>query len=659
MTRCALTFAVYRNAALERRQTVTSEIIKLGRDPKSQLALDDDAAARMHAVIEARAPNQITLIDLGNEDGTRVNGLRVDKCDLEVGDRITVGTTELVLERSAPLGSAVHSQNPKRLAASPPPPPRSSDNPFSAASTVDGSLFFAVDTESPFRRSASFDASSTSSSCDPAGGYTYALVQSGPEPSAEEVEEPGVDALEVTILWGDTVLSVTHLSPPRGFSVGESGEHQVDFCVPAEKLGAERLPLVTTSSGEAKLVIPKGATGLVRLAGRPELSLDEARAVAEASAEVAEAHELSFSNGAHARIELGGFVFLLSAVSAGKRIPRGLATGDRRMAGAFGLTIAASAMLVGAMAYFMPPLGLTDDEGTGQSQAYAMQQYLTASAEREMQIDDQQNATDRNDSEGGTGQAARHESGELGKVGAAHTGKRFALRGKPDAVVQLSKDQALRQALHFGLIGVLNSGLAGSPGPTAWFGADRAVGHDSATYDGNMWGDDIGESGGSGGLGLTGIGEGAGGLGEGIGLGTVDTIGHGAGLGKDQGFGNSGGHLAMGHKTRSPGAMRSGATSVSGRLPAGVIQRIVRENYGRFRLCYQQGLARNPNLEGRVAARFVIGRDGAVSNVGNGGSDIPDSGVTSCVLRAFYGLSFPSPKDGIVTVVYPIVFSPG
>ena len=54
-----------------------------------------------------------------------------------------------------------------------------------------------------------------------------------------------------------------------------------------------------------------------------------------------------------------------------------------------------------------------------------------------------------------------------------------------------------------------------------------------------------------------------------------------------------------------------------------------------------------------------IGRDGAVSNVGNGGSDLPDAGVVSCVQRAFYGLSFPQPASGIVTVTYPIVFTPG
>jgi hypothetical protein len=101
-----------------------------------------------------------------------------------------------------------------------------------------------------------------------------------------------------------------------------------------------------------------------------------------------------------------------------------------------------------------------------------------------------------------------------------------------------------------------------------------------------------------------------------------------------------------------------GTSKPYGRLPPEVIQRIVRANFDRLRLCYENGLRNNPNLQGRVAVRFVIGRDGAVSNVGNGGSDMPDGNVVSCVVRAFYGLSFPPPDGGTVTVTYPIMFSP-
>jgi hypothetical protein len=108
-----------------------------------------------------------------------------------------------------------------------------------------------------------------------------------------------------------------------------------------------------------------------------------------------------------------------------------------------------------------------------------------------------------------------------------------------------------------------------------------------------------------------------------------------------------------------PPKVRLGATTVSGRLRPAVIQQIVRSNFGRFRVCYESGLGRNSELTGRVSARFVIGRDGKVSNVADGGSDVPDAEVVSCTLQAFYGIEFPPPANGIVTVVYPIMFAPG
>ena len=47
-----------------------------------------------------------------------------------------------------------------------------------------------------------------------------------------------------------------------------------------------------------------------------------------------------------------------------------------------------------------------------------------------------------------------------------------------------------------------------------------------------------------------------------------------------------------------------------------------------------------------------------VASALDGGSTLPDPEVVSCIVRAFYGLSFPAPEDGIVTSTYPIVLSP-
>jgi hypothetical protein len=197
-------------------------------------------------------------------------------------------------------------------------------------------------------------------------------------------------------------------------------------------------------------------------------------------------------------------------------------------------------------------------------------------------------------------------------------------------------EDGLREAASFGMIGALDTEQTQGAAPG-----------DPASARGALWGADVGDSFGAGGLGLSGAGEGGGGSGEGIGLGSAGGVG--------QGFGH--GRLAGAHTPRAP-TMREGATVVSGRLPPEVIQRIVRQNFGRFRACYEEGLRRDHTLTGRVAVRFMIDRSGSVAQTEDGGSDLPNPDVVACVVRSFSVLSFPEPAGGLVTVVYPIVFSP-
>ncbi len=152
---------------------------------------------------------------------------------------------------------------------------------------------------------------------------------------------------------------------------------------------------------------------------------------------------------------------------------------------------------------------------------------------------------------------------------------------------------------------------------------------------GNMWGDSIGDSFGGGG-----VGTGTGGL------------GHGGGTG--QGYGTGHGRLGSGSTT----SIRQGTTSVTGSLPPEVIQRIVRQNFGRFKLCYEHGLKNDPKLSGKIAIKFVIDATGAVSKAERDASTtMSDASVVACVVAGFSNLSFPQPQGGTVTVVYPLVFA--
>ena len=112
------------------------------------------------------------------------------------------------------------------------------------------------------------------------------------------------------------------------------------------------------------------------------------------------------------------------------------------------------------------------------------------------------------------------------------------------------------------------------------------------------------------------------------------------------------------HAMRPP-QVRLGTTQVNGRLPPEILQRIVRQHFGQYLECYKQGLRNNPTLVGRVSVKLVIQRDGSVGTAADGGSDLPDQSVVQCVVRHFTNLQFPQPEGGIVTAVFPLIFSPG
>jgi len=97
---------------------------------------------------------------------------------------------------------------------------------------------------------------------------------------------------------------------------------------------------------------------------------------------------------------------------------------------------------------------------------------------------------------------------------------------------------------------------------------------------------------------------------------------------------------------------------VNGRLPPEVISRVIRQNNGRFLLCYEDALRRSPALRGSIVVKFVIGRDGAVTMASDGGSDLPDQETVGCIVRSFMKLSFPQPDGGIVNVSTRIDFAP-
>ena len=75
------------------------EGIVLGRDPESDIQIDDKKASREHAQVRP-SPRGWIVEDLGSTNGTRVNGFRTAAQLLLDGDQLTIGDTQFTFDAS-------------------------------------------------------------------------------------------------------------------------------------------------------------------------------------------------------------------------------------------------------------------------------------------------------------------------------------------------------------------------------------------------------------------------------------------------------------------------------------------------------------------------------------------------------------------------------
>ena len=80
-----------------RRHRVTQRTTTLGRSRDCDIVVQDANASRQHAEVRHIGLDYF-LVDLGSTNGTIVNGQRIRRHPLAHGDRILIGTTEIVVE---------------------------------------------------------------------------------------------------------------------------------------------------------------------------------------------------------------------------------------------------------------------------------------------------------------------------------------------------------------------------------------------------------------------------------------------------------------------------------------------------------------------------------------------------------------------------------
>jgi hypothetical protein len=728
-----ITFQIYQGDNLVRTETIAQGVIKIGRDQKSHLRLDDETVSRMHAVIEAK-PEEVQLIDLGS--GTYVNGSQVNKCALRGGEEIRIGNTRLVIEigqavdaasivQAAPAASATTSAPIAGPAMAIPAPAMAT--PFAAPLAAPS-----------FGTAPAPHGGQHGHSADGHGGGEefFQLIKRG-DINPHEVEEVGSQAVEVQILWKNSILHVAHLDGTKsfcleaeqakqapagiglgvglavgtaviiagatiaggaphvqphdmsavadaaratiskGYAVGLVGvalsfvgaaigiamdrknsvmkADSSRFIAGPEMMGgANEIPIVQNGGGSTRFVFLPGSTGEVELEG-VKRSLQELVAAGHARPSSGGGHEIEVRPNGRYKMEAGGLTVIAKVVAPGRKVVGG-SKRDPIM-----LTTAISSFVVIFGAIIGMKFAIADDggllsQGNDEDRLNDLRAFIQRQQERQP---DQPPPQQNNDDQQEGGQGTRHAGpeGKMGKRDAPSRSARYAIRnnGEPPHLSRQAAREMVQSRGIFAALGAPGGGAAGgASGIVSPFGGLTESGNDAQNANGNMTGDAIGDAFGFGGLGATGTGWGGGGTGEGtIGLGNFGTMGHGSGTGNGQGYGSGNGSGLRGRSNRGP-LVRAAPPQVTGLLSPEAIRRVVLRNLGQVAHCHEQGLAQNPQLEGRVVVRFIIGGNGTVmgSNVADSNVAVPS--VATCIANAVRRWQFPSPEGGgIVTVNYP------
>lgn len=83
------------------RRTIDKRRTLIGRSKECDVQLADPNTSRRHAELR-REGTAFWIVDLDSTNGIEVNGRRLKRAKLEDGDRVTLGSTELVFRREGP-----------------------------------------------------------------------------------------------------------------------------------------------------------------------------------------------------------------------------------------------------------------------------------------------------------------------------------------------------------------------------------------------------------------------------------------------------------------------------------------------------------------------------------------------------------------------------
>lgn len=662
---------VYKGDDLVDVHVFERDIVKIGRLASAHLRLEDPKVSRIHAVIDITADGEeVSIIDMGSAEGTRVNGDKVSRVRLKHGDQVELGDSRLVVlldeseiaaaaggdgapakaPEGAPAAEAtelVTGRAPLAEELSKLPAPADTGSGVFAGNDVglDEAAAEAAAMEMDVF-TGSFEAPPSSRPAPPMAAAPRQVVAHPPQaagypppgwvaPPLPPIPEDPINAenrhLEIALRWGGDVVEVKRLRGIPKFTIGSTGGE--DLFIPLEGFAStDTFELVRQAQGSAEWQIrfTHQMSGVV-LRGGQSTPLAASGAMMDG-----DAYALTVTDDMSVELSIGYFTLEIRNVSRSRAIPIPPFF-DMFFINTAMVTLFSFASLMSVLVLF--PAGLDEDDDALLTNPGQFQTLILKPPPKENSF------LDKLKQKAAAKQAAKDKAGKAGSKKQKKTDQ-GRLSVKSDKKEKPTDEQVVAAKLNqlFGADG--KSGIA------QLFGADASGGELNALL-GGISGSQAANAYGTGGLSFRGSGPGGGGTGTlTMGTGPIGTRGRGSG---EAGYGSSEG--GIGQKGDRDISVTQGTPIIYGSLDKEIIRRVVRENAAQIRYCYERELTRTPGLYGKITMKWIISGDGKVKQASVQETQMKNKAVESCLARRIKGWNFPKPKGGgIVVVTYPFVF---
>ncbi len=653
---------VYSGETVKEVKEFDRETIKIGRLSSAHLRLEDPKVARIHTIIEAGATaDSVSIQDLGSSIGTLVNGNKVNKAKLNSGDTIVLGDTKMVIyigsRPSAVAGNQPQAMPGQMAAPMPGMPGKIAAGPQMAAVATP----FVQQPQQPvaMQMPKPVPAPEISSSAEvlrfdsgeeqnddnnltqqriSTSKLGKAAIEQKAHPALppEDRMTPDNMNLEMRVYWGQILLDIRHYNKVPKISIGEAKGH-VDIFVTAEQLpNKANFPIIRYMDEQYILTFHNSMEGEFDYGDGVSRKLEDLKKSTKVRKDddLDDSYQLPLTPETKGIIHYAGMTFAFRFVSPPKALKSSPFSGlDVNFINLVSMSFCLHlAFIIMAYVYPFDVQDLKENLFTEPDRFAAL--IVAPPQENKSAEDLLKKMQEKAKKEQEELQKKKEEKKEQPKEKVVtKTVTKQEKQQKNQANVKKALDQLFSSDDDGGSL--LGGGGGGSLSGTL-SNVIGTMGSGSA-------------SAGLAGLGIRGSGPMTGG-----GVGTSRGIG-GIGL---LGGGGKGANYNVGQKKKVEVKVEFNTEpSITGGLTKADIKKVIHKNRNQIRFCYEQGLATNKNLEGRVAIQWVINGQGNVVMATVSQSDMAVKSVEQCMVAKIKTWKFPEPKGGgIVEVNYPFIF---